>query len=434
MRWLVLALAAILVAVVVGTAPAARDTLVVGLPTDGASLDDHEAAAPRDGGILNQVSEPLVRVTPDGRVVPWLVESWEPSSDGRRWTLHTRQGVRFTDGTPFDAEALRVNLERLRRHPTGRATLAMVASMAVVGEHALEVTIEAPSATFISSLGARGIAVYSPTQIRQAEDDQLQTAPVGTGPFKLVHHKRGQDVRLEANDQYWGGKPRLRAIVGRPYPDQAARLQALESGDVDLVGHLTPQAAARLARSPSLAIATPPSARAISIWLDTQTAAFRDRRVRQALSCAIDREAIAKSIFAGQAETSERYGYDPDLARRLLAEAGASHLSFTLHHAPGRYLLSDQVVEAIQGSLARVGVTMRVTDLEWDALAQLTAEPVESNQVQAVLLDEVDRPPAFEALWLYGEPQIWGARRTLKGVQWSPRGTIQSLHAAYFEG
>ena len=92
----------------------------------------------------------------------------------------------------------------------------------------------------------------------------------------------------------------------------------------------------------------------------------------------------------------------------------------------------DQPLE--QGSLARVGVTMRVTDLEWDALAQLTADPVESNQVQAVLLDEVDRPPVFEALWLYGEPQIWGARRTLKGVEWSPRGTIQSLHAAYFEG
>jgi peptide/nickel transport system substrate-binding protein len=433
MRWVVLALAAVLVGVVVGTAPADRDTLVVGMPTDGASLDDHTAAGPDDGGVLSQVSEPLVRLTQDGQIVPWLVESWQQSEDGRTWTLHIRRGVRFTDGTPFDAEALRVNLERLRRHSTGKAAPAMVTSMAVAGEHVLEVTTEAPFAPFMSSLGSPGIVVYSPTQILDAGDDHLPTAPVGTGPFKVVHPKRGQEVRLEANDQYWGGKPRLRAIVGRPYPDHGARMQALESGDVDLVGHVTPQAAARLARNPSLAIATPPSARAIWIWLDTQTTAFRDRRVRQALSHAIDREAIAKSIFAGHAETSERDGYDPDLARRLLAEAGAGDLSFTLHHVPGRYLLSDQVVEAIQGSLARVGVTMRVADLEWDALAPLITEPVATTRVQAVLLDELDGRSAFEALWLYGEPQIWAARRTLKGVEWSSRGTIQSLRAAYFE-
>ena len=433
MRWLVLALAAVLVAVVVGTAPAGRDTLVVGVPGDGASLDDHEAGGPDDGGLLSQVAEPLVRLTRDGQVVPWLVESWEQSRDGRTWTLHTRRGVRFTDGTRFDAEALRVNLERLRRHATGKDAPGLVASMTVAGEHVLEVTTAAPFAPFVSSLGSPGIAVYSPTQILDDGDDRPPTAPVGTGPFKVVHLRRGQGVRLEANDQYWGGKPRLRTIVGRLYPDQGARLQALESGDVDLVGHVTPQAAARLARNPSLALATPPPARSIWIWLDTQSTAFRDRRVRQALSHAIDREAIVKSIFAGYAETSERYGYDPGLARRLLAEAGAADLSFTLRHVPGRYLLSDQVVEAIQGSLAGVGVTMRVTDLEWEALAPLIAQPVEATRVQAVLLDELAGAPAFEALWLYGEPQIWAGRRTLKGVEWSIRGTIQSLHAAYFE-
>jgi peptide/nickel transport system substrate-binding protein len=433
MRWLVLALAAVLVGVVVGTAPAARDTLVVGMPTDAAHLDDHEAAGPEHSGILSQVAEPLVRLTRDGQIVPWLVESWQQSRDGRTWTLHLRRGVRFSDGTPFDAEALRVNLERLRRHSTSQAAPALVTSMAVAGEHVLEVTTEAPFAPFMSSLGAPGIVIYSPTQILDAGDDHLPAAPVGTGPFKVAHPRRGQDLRLEANDQYWGGKPRLRAIVGRPYPDQGARTQALESGDVDLVGHVTPQAAARLARNPSLAIATPPSARSIWIWLDTQGTVFRDTRVRQALSHAIDREAIVKSIFLGYAETSDRYRYDPDLARRLLAEAGAADLSFTLRHVPGRYLHGDQVVEAIQGSLARVGVTMRVADLEREPPAPLISRPVEGNREQAVLLDELDGAPASEALWLYGEPQIWAARRSLKGVEWSIRGTIQSLHAAYFE-
>jgi peptide/nickel transport system substrate-binding protein len=506
MTRLVLALAGVLILVVVGTAPAAKDTLVIGMPTDVPIFDTHKATGLHNGSILNQVSEPLVRLASDGRVVPWLVESWEQSKDGKTWTLHTRKGVKFTDGTPFNAEALRANLERFRKYSIGKATLAMVRSMEVAGEHALKVTTEAPFAPFVNSLGYHWIVVYSPTQILKIGDDNLHTAPVGTGPFKFVHHKRGQEVRLEANDQYWGGKPRLRAIVSRPYPDQGARMLALESGDVDLIFHVPPQEAARLARNTALTISTPPSARVIWIYLNTQKDPFKDKRVRQALYYAIDREAIVKSIFAGTAKALHSpgpvgsngytdkydvYGYNPERARQLLKDAGATNLSFGLHHSPGRYLLSGQVVEAVQGYLKQVGVTMRVTDLEWGALSQLTAQPVDKNTVQAVLFgwrsvngdidsaiqdfgsafwrpkgnngsfwknDEYDRLLTFEqgtldarkrvealhrmqellmdempALWLYGEPQIWAAKRTLKGVEWNPLESIQSLHAAFFE-
>jgi peptide/nickel transport system substrate-binding protein len=506
MRRLVVALAAVLLLVVVGTAPAAKDTLIIGMPTDIPIFDTHRATGLHNGGILNQVSEPLVRLTPDGRVVPWLVESWEQSKDGRTWTLHTRKNVKFTDGTPFNAEALRVNLERFRKHSIGKATLAIVRSMEVAGEHALKITTEAPFAPFINSLGYHWIVVYSPTQIQKVGDENLWTAPVGTGPFKFVYHKRGQEVRLEANDQYWGGKPKLRAIVSRPYPDQGARMLALESGDVDLIFHVPPQEATRLAKNPNLVVSTPPSARVIWLYLNTQKDPFKDKRVRQALYYAIDREAIVKNIFAGTAKALhspgpvgsngytdryDHYGYNPDKAKALLKEAGASNLAFTVHHSPGRYLLSDQVIEAIQGYLKQVGVTMKVADLEWGTLSQMAAQPVEKNALQATLFgwrsvngdidsaiqdfgsafwrpkgnnvsffknDEYDRLLAFEqgtldgkkrvealhrmqeilmdelpALWLYGEPQIWAAKRTLKGVEWNPLESIQSLHLAHFE-
>jgi ABC-type transport system substrate-binding protein len=394
MRRLVVALVGVLILVVVGTAPAAKDTLVIGMPTDVPIFDTHRATGLHNGSILNQVSEPLVRLTHDGKVMPWLVESWEQSRDGKTWTLHTRKNVKFTDGTPFNAEALRFNLERFRKHSIGKATLAMVKSMEVAGEHSLKVTTEAPFAPFANSLGYHWIVVYSPTQVLKVGDDNLHTAPVGTGPFKLVHHKRGQEVRLESNDQYWGGKPRLRAIVSRPYPDQGARMLALESGDVDLIFHVPPQEAARLGKNQNLTVSTPPSARVIWIYLNTQREPFKDKRVRQAIYQAIDREAIVKNIFAGTAKTLhspgpvgtngytdryDRYGYNPERARQLLKEAGAANLSFTLHHSPGRYLLSGQVVEAVQGYLKQVGVTMRVTDLEWGALSQLTSQPVEKN-------------------------------------------------------
>ena len=269
MRQLVVALAAVLILVVVGTAPAAKDTLVIGMPTDVPIFDTHKATGLHNGGVLNQVSEPLVRLTSDGKVVPWLVESWTQSKDGKTWTLNIRKNVKFTDGTPLTAEAVKFNLERFRKHSIGKATLAMVSSMEVTGEHVLKLSTEAPFAPLINSLGYHWIVVYSPTQVQKVGDDNLHTAPVGTGPFKFVHHKRGQEVRLEANEQYWGGKPKLRAIVSKPYPDQSARMLALESGDVDLIFHVPPQEAARLAKIATLTVATPPSARVIWIYLNT---------------------------------------------------------------------------------------------------------------------------------------------------------------------
>ena len=348
--------------------------------------------------------------------------------------------------------------------------------------------------------------MYSEAQIKKTGDDSVHTAPVGSGPFKFVHHKRGQEVRLEAHEQYWAGKPKLRTVISRPYPDASARMLALESGDVDLIFQVLPQEAARLARNPNLVVYTPPSARVIWIYLNTQREPFKDKRVRQALYHAIDRESIVKNLFAGTAkrlhspgpagsygytEAYDRYAYDPEKARRLLREAGQPNLSFAVHHTPGRYLLSGQVLEAFQGYLRQVGVTMRIVDLEWGTLSQMAAQPVDKNQIQAAFfgwrsvngdidsaiqdfgsqfwrpggnnlffyksgdfdrlltleqstLDAKKRLEALHrmqeilmddapALFLYGEPQIWAARKSLKGLDWNPLESLHPLHRAYFE-
>jgi peptide/nickel transport system substrate-binding protein len=267
-----------------------------------------------------------------------------------------------------------------------------------------------------------------------------------------------------------------------------------------------PQEAARLARNPNLAVHTPPSARVIWIYLNTQWGPFKDKRVRQALYHAIDREAIVKNIFSGTAkilrspgpvgshgyvEKFDRYAYNPDRARQLLKEAGHANLAFTVHHSPGRYLLSSQVLEAMQAYLRQVGVTMKILDLEWATLSQQAALPVEKNPVQAAFFgwrsvngdidsaiqdfgskfwrpkgnnlsfyknDEFDTLLDFEqstldarkrlealhrmqeilmddvpALFLYGEPQIWASKKTLKGIDFNPLESLHPLHKAYFE-
>ena len=309
--------------------------------------------------------------------VPAVASSYTASSDAKTYTFKLRNDIKFTDGTPLTAEAVKFSLERFRKHSIGKATLAIVESITAVDEHTLRLTTKAPYAPLINTLGYHWIVVYSEAQIKKVGDDNLHTAPVGSGPFKLVHHKRGQEVRLEANDQYWAGKPRLRTVISRPYPDLSARVLALESGDVDLIFQVPPQEAARLAKNPNLTVFTPPTARVIWMYLNTQKEPFKDKRVRQALYHAIDRAAIVKSIFAGTApllhspgpvgsygytEAHDHYGFDPEKARRLLREAGQPAITFTVHHTPGRYLLSGQVLEAIQGYLKQIGVTAKMTN------------------------------------------------------------------------
>ena len=507
-RWAGLVAAGVALALGWATAArAAKDTLVIGMPTDIPIFDTHRVTGLHNMGIINQVSENLVRLSLAGEPLPWLAESWSQSRDGRTWTLNLRKGVVFTDGAPFTAEAVKVNIERFRKHSIGKAALALLDSMEAVDDHTLKLTTRGPYAPFIRTLGYVTIAMYSPAQIKKVGDENLHTAPVGTGPFKLVHHKKGQEVRLEANDGYWAGRPKLRTIIMKPIPEAGARVLALESGDVDLIFHVPPQEAARLAKNPSLTVHTPATARFIWIPLNTQKEPFRDKRVRQALMYAIDREAIVKNILAGMAKVMhspgaigsfgytdrfERYAYNPDKARELLREAGhAQGLSFTLHHSPGRFILSGQVAEAIQAYLAKVNVQVRVVDLEWGAFSQATAQPLEKNVVQASYtgwrsvngdLDssiqdfgskfwrprgandsffkhaEYDRLLEFEqgtldekarlealykmqqilidevpALYLYAEPQIWASKKSLKGVEFSLLEALQPLHTANFE-
>src|SRR5215813_11540125 len=133
-------------AVLAWVAPAAagKDTLVIGMPTDVPIFDTHKATGLHNGSILNQVSEPLVLLTTKGEALPWLVESWEQSKDGKTWTLKIRKGMKFTDGTPVNAEAVRFSLERFRKHSIGKATLAIVDTIAVADDSTLRISTKAP--------------------------------------------------------------------------------------------------------------------------------------------------------------------------------------------------------------------------------------------------------------------------------------------------
>ena len=385
------------------TGPKEGGTMVISLGTDVPIFDSVYASGIPNLGIIHLVSEGLTRIDPEGgdpKVLPVLAESWEQS--GETWTFKLREGVMFHDGTPFNAEAVKCNIERMLNPDTGAlaaSAFRVIDSVEVVDEYTINIITNGPFAALPAQLAYSPMAINSPTQVQALGNEDYHTAPMGTGPFKFVHHIKGQEVLVEANEDYWGGAPYLDAIAMRPIPETASRLLALEAGDSHVIYHVPPRDAQRYMDDPSLGIEvlTPPQQRLIHVGMNNLWGPFQDVRVRQALNYAVDNQAIVDNILMGLTtasdsplpptalcyESTKDYAYDPDKARDLLAEAGyADGFKATLHYGPGRYLLDTEIVEAVQSYLADVGVEVEIIALEWAAYIGEVRKPPEENITQ----------------------------------------------------
>lgn len=381
-------------------APKRGGTLVISLGTDVPIFDCNLATGIPNLGIILMVTEMLTRIDPaGGRVLPHLAESWSLGADGKTWTFKLRRGVRFHDGTPFNAEAVKFSIERLLdpafRGPA-RPAFTMIESIVPVDEHTVNLITEGRFSALPAQLAYAPLCINSPAQVKKL-GDRYYTSPVGTGPFKFVHHIRGREVRLEANKDYWGGAPYLDAVVMRPIPETAARIMSLEAGEVDVAYHVPPRDAERLRRNPKFEVLTPAAQRKIFVGMNVLWGPFKDKRVRQALNHAVDKKAIVDRIFLGLAKITDSpiphtgygyiptttYEYAPAKARQLLAEAGvAGGFEATLHFSPGRYLMDTEVVEAVQSYLAAVGVRVRIIRMEWGAFQAVLRRGPEESAVQ----------------------------------------------------
>ncbi len=486
----------------------AKDSLVIGFPTDISTLDVHKATGLHIIGFDDQIADVLIRLDDKGTPIPWLVESWEWQDGGKSLVLKIRDNVKMHDGNVLSAEDVRYSIERFRKYSVGQAALSMVKSNEAMAGNKVKLSMDAPFAPLLPSLAYNTIGIYSKAAIEKAGDDNFGRAPAGPGPFKFVEQKKGEYVKLEAFDGYWAGKPKIKNLTVRAIPEMGARVAALESGDVDLIFNVAPQDAQRLGQNSQLTVLTPPSARLDRLYFNVSRKPFDNKLLRQAIAHAIDREAITKAVFLGMANVSHSQGpegafgytgeydvykYDPAKAKQLLAQAGYPNgFSFKFHFSPGRYLLDQNVVEAIKAQLGQVGIQAEVITMEWGTYSEFIAKPVQENQAEAMFIGwrsingDVDSaiqdmgskffPPngnnnafykseAFDNLFkqeqsegdnqkrgellkemqkvtmddlpllpLYNEPQIWAAKKTLQGVAINALTCLQPLHTAYFTG
>jgi len=386
-------------------APTRGGVMIIGHGTDAVILDSATATDAPTFTILEHLAETLFELTAEGKVRPRLALSQTVSPDGKTWTFRLRTGVRFHDGTPFDAEAAKFNLERVLDPATRspwRFLISRIQSVSVVDASTIRLVTDAPFAPLLAHLTHGGMGMQSPTAIRRLGADYARQ-PVGTGVFKFKEWVRGDRVSVTRNDDYWGDKAFLDEVQFRVIPDDGARLAALEAGSIHVAVRVPPREIERLKNASGLGVEVSTSLRTIFVAFNVTRPPFTDRRLRQALNYAVNKRAIVASALAGTARVSdapiapnvEGYspvpGYDWDLERAaaLLREAGYSRerpLRAVFHHPSGRYIRDAEIAASIQGLARRVGIELELRTLEFGAYIALTNRPQAQNDIQMYML------------------------------------------------
>jgi peptide/nickel transport system substrate-binding protein len=378
---------------------AAGGTLIYGMPAETDILDPHATGGWVTYQVTYQIFEGFVKedltdpkaATP--KLIPALATSWERSDDGKVYTFHLRPGVKFHDGTPFDAAAAKFNFERFwdksspNYYPKSAAFVAAytrwIDKVEVVDPMTIRVTLNAPNYEWIrTGLQSYGQPLMlSPDSVKKYGNEGVALHPIGTGPFKFVERQQGVKTVLERNDDYWGTKAKLDRIIVRPLEDPAARVNALRTGEVNMIAVPPWDEIDSLKKDGFVLTQNENVPNYLFIHLNFKNPVMKDKRVREAINMAIDKEGLVKEVYAGTARVEQGmlspgtfaydpnfkfYDYNPDKAKQLLAEAGI---------APGTKLKWDifqygtgELVESwIQRDLKKVGLDVSIQKYEWVA-------------------------------------------------------------------
>lgn len=381
---------ALALALVLWSLPALAQTLVIGRANEPQSIDPQFSRTGNNQMTALHIFDRLVLTDANVRAYPGLAESWE-NPDPLTWLVHLRQGVKFHDGSPFTAADVVWSLERAPNVPNSPASfagsVADLATMEIIDDHTIRFTTKEPTPLFIENIGTVYIVSRAATEGRANEDFAAGPAAIGTGPYRYVSWQPGDRLELERNDDYWGAKPAYQHVTMRFISNDAARVAALLSGAVDLIDLVPPGDLPNLRANKDLVVYDTPTVRLIYLALNQNDDApfitgidgrplpqnpFKDASVRRAVSMMIDRQAIIDRLLYGAGEPASQivpegvFGwspdvpvtpYDPEGAKKLLAEAGyPDGFGITLHGSNDRFSQDAELAQALGQLLARGGL------------------------------------------------------------------------------
>jgi peptide/nickel transport system substrate-binding protein len=397
--------------------------LTVGIDSDPITLDTRQSAVTQGYPMIHHITEPLVFRQTDGKVIPWLADSWERQGD-LVWKLHLKQGVKFTNGEPFDAESVKYTLDSIT-DPTifpkttaqRRSFLQMIQKVDIVDPSTVTITTKNPSRSMLSYLTTFGTL---PAKAARDLGEKFGTQPIGTGPFKMGEYVPGSQLSLDANKDYWGGAPASDKLTFRFIPEAATRVAALQAGEVAMINSLPPDQVDLIKNNPQLDTAEVMSTRILHLHMTVNRAPFQDIRVRQAINYAIDREGIVKALLGGHGMAATKLIYSPSIlyaseqpayeynqakAQQLLADAGVTGSTIKYAHTTGRFLNDRQIGQTLGQQLQKIGFTVNLEAPEWGTLFQRILDS--QYDIWFAAYGTLTLDPDYAMNWLYNSQTSW---------------------------
>ncbi|WP_240722395.1 ABC transporter substrate-binding protein [Poseidonocella sp. HB161398] len=397
--------AALLGAAIAVASPVLAANITIAIGSEPSTLDPQQRDDGAERAVTDNIFETLLARQPDGTLVPGLAAAMPEQIDDLTWEFKLREGVTFHNGEPFNADSVVTSVERIidpAYASEQMAYLATIAGAEKVDDLTVRITTKAPDPVLPARMYWMKMvpAAYS-------SDPAFAQAPVGTGPYQMAAWNHGEDIELAAYPDYWGDAPQIEGVSYRFIAEGGTRVAGLMAGELDLIRNLYPEFLGAVPNSTAV-----PGLETSVIVLSTENPVVSDPKVREAMNIAIDREALAEALFAGLAEPAHgqlvnpksfgfnpeirAYDYDPDRAKALIEEAGATGKTVTLVGEAGRWLKDRELIEAVGAYWQEAGLNVEIHIEEFgEYLNQLFDKDHRPDSIFVVNSDELldaDRP------------------------------------------
>ena len=367
-----------------------KDTIIIAQGVDPTTLDPHNHFEATASNVCLNIFDTLLQRNDQMKIEPLLATSYKIIND-TTWEFNLRKGVKFHNGEDFDATSVKFSLERMI-DPKNKLKQVVVGQgldhIDIIDPFKIRIVTKKPYPALDALLCTTG-SILPPKYVQEKGAAHIATNPVGTGPYKFVRWAKDDQIVLEANENYWRGAPRIKKAIFRPIPEATTRVAGLQTREVDIIVNIPPHLERLMNWKGRSFVSKVPSARVIFMAFDNLKAGpAADRRFRQAVAQAIDLDTIIKKVLEGNAIrlgsplTKNDFGYDPEikpyeynpeLAKKLLAEAGyAKGVDMVINSPIGRYLNDKDIAEAVAGDLRKAGINASVKTHEWGNYITLT--------------------------------------------------------------
>jgi peptide/nickel transport system substrate-binding protein len=378
--------------------------LKIGIGIDADTLNPQEQTTTLPQNMCDLMFDSFFYQDPEGNLHPRLATSYETASDGLTLTLHLRQGVKFSDGTNFNADAVKLTWDRIfdpkMRVPL-RFVVGMVKECVKIDDYTVALKLKYPFSPLAPSLSMSLVSPISPAAIEKYGEEVRQN-PVGAGPYILKEWVKGDRIVMVRNENYWGEKPTVEKITWKIVPEDATREAMLRAGQIDICYKPLPSNVAALKADPNITVEMPLDTRTIFMGLNCQKFVTTNKKVRKAFNYAVDKKAIVKKILFDTAEPmdgpvspkvfgyfkmEQQYEYNPEKAKQLLKEANFDFSQTVNMRTPqGRYLFDKQVSEAVQAYLQAIGVKVELRTYDWPTYIAGLLKPLAESELEVFLL------------------------------------------------